>query len=235
MQADDQHHEDDEPGPDVERRSPRTRNIVAQATTLSNPPCLRLRLDPALRSTPRLADRAIRLRLRSQAPPSADGVQGSPRRQGRQPRRDDERAEAAGAARLHDLDRRLPRLHARRLAGRSRRRDRQAGRQAREDDGPQAGRSVRPAARQRAVRRQVLDAGDDGHRPQPRPQRQERQGPRQGRPATSASPTTATAASSRCTAASCSTSTASCSSTRSRRPSDAAERQDRRRAHRRRR
>ena len=43
---------------------------------------------------PRLDRRALRLRLRSQAPPPADGVQGPPRRQGRQPRRDDERAEA---------------------------------------------------------------------------------------------------------------------------------------------
>ena len=45
------------------------------------------------------AMRTLRLRLRPQAPPPADGVQGPPRRQGRQPRRDDERAEAARAAR----------------------------------------------------------------------------------------------------------------------------------------
>ena len=47
-------------------------------------------------------------------------------------------------------------------------------------DGPPARRPRRPAARQRALRRQVLDAGDDGHRPQPRAQRQEREGPRRG-------------------------------------------------------
>ena len=52
--------------------------------------------------------------------------------------------EAAGAAGLHDLHRRLPGLHARRLAGRARRRDRRAGRQAREDDGPQARRPADP-------------------------------------------------------------------------------------------
>ena len=49
--------------------------------------------------------------------------------------------------------------------------------------------------------------GHDGHRPQPRPQRPEREGPGRGHRATSASPTTPTAASSRCTAASCSAST----------------------------
>ena len=38
-------------------------------------------------------------------------------------------------------------------------------------DGPPARRPRRPAARQRALGRQVLDAGDDGHRPQPRAQR----------------------------------------------------------------
>ena len=62
------------------------------------------------------------------------------------------------------------------LAAGPRRRDRRPRRQAGEDDGPAAGRPVRPAARQRPLRRQVLDARDDGHRPQPRPQRQERQG-----------------------------------------------------------
>ena len=62
--------------------------------------------------------------------------------------------------------------------------------------GKRARRPGRPAARQRALGRQVLDARDDGHRPQPRPQRRvgARAWPR--RPATSASPTTPTAASS---------------------------------------
>ena len=48
----------------------------------------------------------------------------------------------------------------------------------REEDGPASRRPRRSAPRERALRRQVLDARDDGHRPQPRPQRQERQGPR---------------------------------------------------------
>ena len=51
---------------------------------------------------------------------------------------------------------------------------------AREGDGPPPRRPGRPAARQRPLRRQVLDARDDGHGPQPRPQRPERQGPRHG-------------------------------------------------------
>ena len=79
------------------------------------PATLRL---PRWRPARRLSRRAVRLRLRSQAPPSADGAEGSPRRQGRQPRRDDERAQAAGARRLHDLHRRLPRLPGR-AAGRA--------------------------------------------------------------------------------------------------------------------
>ena len=126
--------------------------------------------------------------------------------------------EAAGAARLHDLHRRLPRLHGRRLAGRARRRDRQARRQAREGDGPQARRRRRPAAGQRALRRQVLDARDDGHGPQPRPQRREREGPAPRHRRRALRLRLATAGSSRCTAASCSASTASTSTSRSRRP-----------------
>ena len=56
---------------------------------------------------------AVRLRLRPHAPPSADGAQGPPGRQGRQPGRDDVRTRAARPAGLHDLDRRLPGLHGR--------------------------------------------------------------------------------------------------------------------------
>ncbi len=51
-------------------------------------------------------------------------------------------------------------------------------RRAREGDGQDPRRRRRPAAGQRAVRRQVLDAGDDGDRPQRRPQRQLGRGPR---------------------------------------------------------
>ncbi len=129
--------------------------------------------------SPRLVHRDLRLCLRSQAPPPPDGVQRSPRREGRQPRRDDERVEAAGAPGVHDFDRCLPRLHGGRLAEGARRRDRQAGHQAREADEAHARRRRRSAARVGSLGRQVLDAGHDGHGPQPRPQRQEREGPGQ--------------------------------------------------------
>ncbi len=66
-----------------------------------------------------------------------------------------------------------------------------------------------PAPRLRPLRRPGLDAGHDGHHPQPRPQRQDGRGPRRQDRATSASPSTATAASSRCTATSSSVSSPS--------------------------
>ena len=62
------------------------------------------------------------------------------------------------AARRHD---------ARRPDGRGRR----GARRARGEDGQAARRRRRPAARVGALGRAVLDAGDDGHRPQPRAQR----------------------------------------------------------------
>ncbi len=126
----------------------------------------------------RLDTRAVRLRLRSQASPPADGDEGSARWQGRQPRRDDQRVGPAGAAGLHHLHRRLPGVHGRRVAGRARRRDRQTRRPSGAQDGPPARRPERPAPRQRAVGRQVLDARDDGHRLEPRAQRPQRQGAR---------------------------------------------------------
>ena len=127
----------------------------------------------------RLDHRAVRLRLRPQAPPPADGVQGSPRRQGRQPRRDDQRAGAAGAARASRSPPTPagPTCTAAGPTG-STTRSPSTSPELETQDGPQARRPRRPAARQRALGRQVLDAGDDGHRPQPRPQRQEREGPR---------------------------------------------------------
>ena len=66
----------------------------------------------------------------------------------------------------------------------------------------------RPPARLGPLRRQVLHARHDGHRPQPRPQRPVGRGPRQADRATSASPSTPTGVSSPCTAASCSASRA---------------------------
>ena len=56
----------------------------------------------------------------------------------------------------------------------------EAGDNARADDGPEAGRPSRPAARVRALGSEVLDARDDGHRPQPGAQRPQREGPGQG-------------------------------------------------------
>ena len=82
-------------------------------------------------------------------------------------------------------------------------------------DGQEARRRRRPAARLGALRLAVLDAGHDGHRPQPRPERRLGPGAHRARPATSASRGTATAASSRCSRRSCSTSRATCSRTRS--------------------
>ncbi|CAB4571496.1 unannotated protein [freshwater metagenome] len=70
----------------------------------------------------------------------------------------------------------MSRLHARWVARGSRRRDHETRRQTREGDEAQARRSDGPAARQRALGREVLDARHDGHRPQPRSERSEREG-----------------------------------------------------------
>ena len=68
-----------------------------------------------------------------------------------------------------------------------------------------------------SLRREVLDAGDDGHRPQPRVERRVGRRARQADRRRSVSRTTRTVVSSRCTAASCSTSMASSSTGCSRR------------------
>ena len=80
--------------------------------------------------------------------------------------------------------------------------------------GKQLGDADRPAARVGALGCAVLDAGHDGHRPQPRAQRRVGEGPREADRATSASRTTRTAASCRCSARSCSTSPATSSKRR---------------------
>ena len=69
------------------------------------------------------------------------------------------------------------------------------------------------AARLRALRRARVDAGHDGHDPQPRAERRDRAGARQVVRRRSASRSTPIAASSRCTPTSCWRSTASTSST----------------------
>ena len=78
---------------------------------------------------------AVRLRFRPHARPSADGAQGPPGRQGRQPGRDDVGTQAPGAAGVHHLDRRLPRLHGGRLAQGPRRRGGGGPDPARDGDG----------------------------------------------------------------------------------------------------
>ena len=107
-----------------------------------------------------------------------EGSEGPPRRQGREPRRDDVGAQAAGAAGLHDHDRRLPGVAHRGDARGARRRGRPRTAAARARDGQAARRRARPAARLGPLRREVLDARDDGHGPQPRPQRPLRRGAR---------------------------------------------------------
>ena len=75
--------------------------------------------------------------------------------------------------------------------------------------GQAARRPRRPAAGQRALRREVLDAGDDGHRPEHRPERRQRARGWPSRRAASASPGTPTGACCRCSARPCSRSRAS--------------------------
>ena len=76
-----------------------------------------------------------------------------------------------------------------------------------------------PAAGQRALGREVLDARDDGDRPQHRAQRRVGRGPGPPERTTSGSPRTPTGGCCRCSARPCSTSTPSTSPTRSTRPS----------------
>ena len=63
-----------------------------------------------------------------------------------------------------------------------------------EKTGKRFGDSARPAARLGPLRRRGLDARDDGHDPQPRPERRGRARPRASAPATRASRTTRTGA-----------------------------------------
>ena len=76
-----------------------------------------------------------------------------------------------------------------------------------------ARRCQEPAARVGAFRRQVLDAGHDGHDPQPRPERSRPSRASRSAPRTAALPGTAIAASFRCSATSCSRSPKTHSST----------------------
>ena len=121
-------------------------------------------------------DDPVRLRLH----PGRQGPEGPARRQGRQPRRDDE-ARPAGAARVHHHHRGLPGV-----PGAGRRAERTAGAG---DDGaassggqrrPPAGRPARPAAGECPFRGEVLDARDDGDGAEHRAERCQRQGSGRG-------------------------------------------------------
>ena len=120
----------------------------------------------------------VRLLLRRRQGRRQQGHEGHARRQGRRPRRDDERGRAR-AARLHDLDPGLQRLLRERghAARRGRPADGRGARQARGAPGQEARRSRRPAAGLRAQRLEVLDARDDGHDPEPRHERPLGRGP----------------------------------------------------------
>ena len=118
----------------------------------------------------------VRLRLHR----GQQGPEGPARRQGRQPRRDDQ-PRPAGAARLHDHHRGLQglprqRRRARRAARRGQRRTSTALEQAM---GKRLGEADDPLLVSRALRREVLDARDDGDGPQHRPQRRVGAGPGQ--------------------------------------------------------
>ena len=136
-------------------------------------------------------DAALRLRLRrvrARRPRAA-------RRQGHRPRRDDgaraARPVRASRSRPTPAAPTWPRASCRRASptevaehvSPARGEDRQALR-----------RPLRPAARLRPLGRRDLDAGDDGHDPQPRPQRRGGRGPRRAHRQPRASPTTPTGA-----------------------------------------
>ena len=131
--------------------------------------------------------------------------EGAPRRQGGEPRRDDDasgcpcRPASPSPPRSATTTRptaTIPR------ASTPRSRTRSSALEA--DTGKTLRRRLRPAAPQRALRRPRLHAGHDGHDPQPGPQRRRPSRASSPPPATRASPTTATGASSACTATSCS-------------------------------
>ena len=96
-------------------------------------------------------------------------------RQGHRPGRNDA-ARRAGARRVHDHDRRLPGVHGggRRAPRRARGGDRGAPGHSGGEDRQAVRRFPRSAARLGPLRRGRLDAGDDGHDPQPGPERRRR-------------------------------------------------------------
>ena len=120
----------------------------------------------------------VRLLLRQRQSRRRSHDEGYARRQGREPRRDDQRGPAR-ASRIHHLHRRLPPLLRARPQGARQHRRRDGGeRQEDREGGRRAARlGEEPAARLGPLGREVLDARHDGHDPEPRPQRRDRRGP----------------------------------------------------------
>ena len=132
---------------------------------------------PARASRARAPQGPMGLHLRRRQGAGPLRHEGPARRQGRQPRRDGE-PRPAGAAGLHHHHRGLHALLRQRAeisegpgeAGRRRPRPHRAHHR------PAVRRPRQSAARLGALRRARLDAGHDGHRAQPRPQRRDRRG-----------------------------------------------------------
>ena len=122
----------------------------------------------------------VRLRLRR----GEQGAEVPARRQGREPRRDDESSVCPCRPASRSPPRRATPTWpaATQLPAGPHGRGRGRPRGARDEDGQAARRRLRPAARLGALRCAVLDARDDGHRPQPRPQRRVGAGARASRP-----------------------------------------------------
>ena len=141
-------------------------------------------LGPCGAGIPRMGEFAARAMGTQYVYDFSEGGRARPRaarRQGRRPRGDD-RDRAAGAGRLHRDDGGLPRVHAargERCRTGSTPRSRAPSRGSRSATGKRFGDPGRPAARLGALGRRGLDARDDGHDPQPRP---ERRGGRRPRP-----------------------------------------------------
>ena len=164
------------PGPDARyNRAQPTRRLAgrvpAPAAKPRSPPRWPTPPHPPTDRPPRRRE-ALHLRLGRGHRRRQRQDEGPPRRQGRGPRRDDARG-PADAARIHDHDRGLQRLLRQRQAAAGR----PLGRRPRGDQGGRGAvrqglrRRGQPAPRLGPLGRQVLDARDDGHGPQPRPQR----------------------------------------------------------------
>ena len=144
---------------------------------LSTPPPPMARMWPLTWASVDSTADALRLRLRP----------GLRRRRARAAGRQGDRAGGDDGARcprpggLHDHHRRVPRVHdvERRAARRARGRGGRAHRLARGQGGQAVRRPGRPAARLRSLGRRSLDARDDGHDPQSRPQRRGGRGARE--------------------------------------------------------